>query len=560
MPDSAVVLMMCLIVGLVFAAGTVLFTSLPQVAQSLNANQTDALWLADIYPLVVAALLMPAGALIDRLGRQRGALLGLVLIAIFFPAAGLASSPGPAIAALGVAGVGGAFAFPATLATITAIMPKERRGTAVGMWSASMLGGGSVGAALGGLLAETTDPFWIFAAPGIVAAVLFVPTLALVPESRDERHVRFDVHGAVLSALGVGLFVLGMIEAPSKGWTHPLTLSALLGVGFLALFIRWELRTPEPMLDVRLLMQPRFGMGSFVNVMSWFLAYGNFFLAVQYRVFTLGYGPLKAGVSLVSMMVLVIPLGAYGPRLARRYGARLVMVTGLAMMSAGSVAAALAATTHTYHWVALAEVITFGGLGLVGGPATEAIVDGLPASHQGVASAVNDTTRELGVAVGVAMMGSVFNFAYRNQVAADPVQLPAAMLEATRESAAAGIQLAATLPGEMAIRQLEHVQNAVASGFSAALLAAAAVMALGALAVWRIHPADRPARPLALAPRPAKDTPVSLAQLVAEVHDLRERVAWLEAQLALLQIDDDPTGPLPLLTTPSALAGDPRRG
>ena len=556
-PDSVVVLMMCLIVGLVFAAGTVLFTSLPQVAQSLHANQTNALWLADIYPLVVAALLMPAGALIDRLGRKRGALFGLALIGLSFPAAGLAQSPGPAIAALGVAGIGGAFAFPATLATITAIMPKERRGTAVGMWSASMLGGGSVGAALGGLLAETADPFWIFAAPGIVAAVLFLPTLLLVPESREERRGRFDVGGAVLSALGVGLFVLGMIEAPSKGWTHPLTLSALLGVGFLVMFVRWELRTPEPLLDVRLLKQPRFGMGSFVNVMSWFLAYGNFFLAVQYRVFTLGYGPLKAGASLVSMMVLVIPLGAFGPRLARRYGARIVMVAGLVMMSAGSVAAAFAATTHTYHWVALAEVFAFGGLGLVGGPATEAIVDGLPASQQGVASAVNDTTRELGVAVGVAMMGSVFNFAYRDQITDNPFEVPPAVLDATRESAAAGIQLAAALPRDLAARQVEHVQNAVAVGFSAALVAAAVVMALGAWAVWRIHPADRPVR--AVAHQPASGTPVSLAELIVEVRDLRDRVAWLEAQLALLQVDDDPTGPLPRLNGPSPVTGSADR-
>ncbi|MGQ0629410.1 MAG: MFS transporter [Sporichthyaceae bacterium] len=542
-PDGVIVLMMCLLVGLVFAAGTVLFTALPTVAQDLRASQTSALWLADIYPLVIAALLMPAGALIDRWGRKRGCLIGLVLIGVTFPLAGLAQSPGPAIALLGVAGVGGALAFPATLATITAIMAKERRGTAVGMWSASMLGGGAVGAAGGGALTETVDPFWVFAAPGIVAALLFLPTLALVPESRDDRHARFDLVGAVLSALGVGLFVLGMIEAPSKGWTHPLTLSALLGLAFLVLFVRWELRTPEPLLDVRLLLQPRFGMGSFVNVMSWFMAYGSFFLGVQYRVFTLDYGPLLAGVSLVSMMGAV-PMGAVGPRLAHRYGARIVMAGGLAMMSVGSVAMAFATTTETYHWVALAEIATFGGLGLIGGPATEAIVDGLPASHQGVASAVNDTTRELGVAVGVAMMGSLFNLAYRDEIAGNPFGVPPAILEATRESAAAGVQLAATLPVEIATAQLDHVQSAVASGYAFALAVAAAVMAVAALVVWRVHPADRPIR--STVREPATTSPVSLAQLLVEVRDLRDRVAWLEAQLALLQVDDDDqTGPLP---------------
>lgn len=490
MSHRVVVTVMCLVVGLVFAGGTVLFTSLSNVARELGATQTSALWMVDIYPLVIAALLMPSGALIDRFGRKRGAVVGLTLIAVFFFAAAMADSANAVIFFLGLAGVGGALAFPATLATITTITPRDKRGTAVGIWAASMLAGGTVGAAAGGAISEYVSTFWIFAAPAVAAIALLIVTVVLIPESRDERHVDLDAIGSLLSIVGVGLFVLGMIEAPSKGWTHPLTLSALVGVVFLIAFVRWELTTPRPLFDVRLLLDGRFGSGSIVNVLSWFFAFGTFFLGVQYRTLTLGYGPLKTGLSCMSMALLTIVMGALGPRLARRHGGRLILVAGLVLMATGSVGIAAAATTESYWPIAAAEVLAFGGLGLVGGPATEAIVDALPDSHQGVASAVNDTTRELGVAIGVALMGSVFNLAYRAGISDNPHSLPAEAVEVTRDSPIAGISVAAQLPSEAAGPHLDLVRGSVSAGFSFAMLACAAILVLGAVAVQIAHPKD----------------------------------------------------------------------
>lgn len=487
-----VVTVMCLVVGLVFAGGTVLFTSLSTVAAELGATQTSALWMADIYPLVIAALLMPAGALIDRYGRKRGAVLGLTLIAALFFAASAADSANIVILCLGLAGVGGALAFPATLATITTITPKDKRGTAVGIWAASMMAGGTIGAAAGGAISQYASTVWIFATPAIIAIVLLVLTLAVIPESRDDRHVNLDGIGSLLSIAGVGLFVLGMIEAPSKGWTHPLTLSALVGVVFLIAFVRWELHTPRPLFDVRLLLDGRFACGSIVNVLSWFFAFGTFFNGVQYRVFTLGYGPVETGLSCMSMAILTIVMGALGPRLARRYGGRIVLVAGLVLMAAGSVGIAAAATTATYWPLAIAEVLAFGGLGLAGGPATEAIVDALPDTHQGVASAVNDTTREMGVAIGVALMGSVFNFAYRASISDNPHGLPVEAVEATRDSPIAGFGVAAQLPPDAAGSHLDLVRDSVSTGFSSAMLAGAVILALGAIPVLIAHPKDRP--------------------------------------------------------------------
>lgn len=511
-----VVTLMCLVVGLVFASGTVLFTSLPDIAQELGATQTDAQWLANAYPLVIAALLMPAGALIDRGGRKRGCIFGLLLIAFFFFAASEAQTATSAIWLLAAAGLGGAFAFPATLATITAVLPKERRGTAVGIWSASMLAGGAVGAAGGGLLTEVASRQWVLASPAIIAVLLLPPTLIYVPESREEERRPLDIDGAVLSALGVGLLVLGLTYAPERGFGDPLTLSMFAGLLFLLLFVRWSLVSPYPLLDVRLLTEGRFGMGSFVNVLTWFLAYGAFFLAVQYRSYTLDYGPLTTGASLFPLMILTIPLGAVGPRLARRYGARLIMVIGMVMLSGGSLLIAWAATTETFWWVALAEMIAFGGLGLSGGPAAEAVVDGLPPSKQGVASAVNDTTRELGVALGVAFMGSLYNFAYRSQVDSNSTALPEEALEATRDSAAAGLQVAAGLPGQVAVEQTDVIRSAAASGLTLAMLVAAGILALSAVVVWRCHPDDRPA---------VSD------QAIRSKREMRARIAHLEQEL-----------------------------
>jgi hypothetical protein len=331
-------------------------------------------------------------------------------------------------------------------------------------------------------------------------------------------------------------------------------MSALLGVVFLIAFVRWELHTDRPLFDVRLLLEGRFGSGSLVNVLGYFYAFGTLFNGVQYRSFTLGYGPVKTGLSLVSMAILTIPMGLLGPRWARRYGARFVMSGGLALMALGSIGGALAATTHTYHWVALSEVVAYGGLGLVGGPATEAIVDALPDSQQGVASAVNDTTRELGVAVGVALLGSTFNLAYRNSIGDNPNALPDQALDVTRDSPLAGLHVAGDLAPDAAAAQVNLVRDSVATGMSLAWVAAAVILALGTLAVLLTHPQDspRPRKAGGAAPEPVAptmpdaaepatllvDMPVTLlaaqadvtARIVAQLEDITGRLDRLEAR------------------------------
>ncbi len=534
-PRAAVVVM-CLTVGLVYGAGTILFTALEKVAEELDANQTELQWISGTYPLVIAALLLPGGAFVDRVGRKVGAILGLTTIAGFFAAASQWTDPRMVILCMALAGIGGAMAFPATLATITAVIPADRRGPAVGIWSISLYMGGIIGTSVGGFISEYLAWPWLFLVPALCALALLPAVLICVPESRDVQHKEFDARGSTLAFLAVGLFVFGMTEAPSKGWTHPLTLTAVVGVGFLVLFVRSQLRAQHPILDVRLFRDGLFGSGSLLNLATWFLTYGFFFTAVQYRAFTLGLDPVLLGLSFGLAGPVAVPLAILGPRWARRFGVRPVLVAGAVTMAAGALCVSAAATTNSFWLVALSEALMFGGLALSGGPATEAIIEALPPAKHGVASAVNDITRQLGVALGVAMLGSLFNIAYRQQIGAQSADIDAHAIAGTKDSAAAGLALIPSLPDETQVEQTRVIEDAVASGFSAAMAAAAAVMAICAVLVWRRCPKGVGRTAPTPEPEPgATDMTERLVSLQARCAELEGRITMLDARMIVLE-------------------------
>lgn len=481
------VAVMCATVAFVYGSGTILFSALSVVASELDASQTQLQWITGTYPLVIAALLLPGGAFVDRVGRKVGAVAGLAITSGCFLAATQTTDARLVIVCMGLAGIGGAMSFPATLATIAAVLPRERRGPAVALWTVSLFMGGMVGTSLGGVLSEYVSWQWLLVPAVIAGLAIIVPALIWVPESRDIDNAHVDLRGAVLSVLAVGLFVFGMTEAPTRGWTDPLTLTAVLGVAFAGLFVWSQLAASRPLLDVRLFKDGRFAAGSLFNLLSWFMVYGCFFIAVQYRAYTLGYGPLMAGLSF-GPAALCIPLGMAGPRLARRYGSRPVMISGLLVLALGSAVIALTATSQEYWPVVIGELIAFCGLALAGGPATESIIDALPPAKHGVASAVNDITRQLGIALGVALLGSLFNLAYRADVTSGGGVTPDA-LEATKSSAVQGLDLAAGLPVGLREAQVSTIEHAVAWGYVIAMCALAVTMLVGAYAVWRLCPA-----------------------------------------------------------------------
>lgn len=473
---------MCLSVIVVVGGMTSLTLALPDVGRHLMADQSELQWMVDGYVLVLAAFVLPCGALGDRFGRKWALLAGMMFL--FGPLlwAVVASSPGELIAARCVSGVGAALVFPGTLATITAVYPPERRGRAVGLWSASVIFGGLLGLLASGALITA---FWwgsIFVGTAIAVLVVFALTIVVVPNTSDPEDAHLDPGGSLLSIAAVGSLVLGITEGPLRGWTDGLTASALAaGVVALAGFVAWELRVARPLLDVRLFAHPGFAAGALSIFVQMFCVFGLLFLSIQYLAYVLGYSPLHSGVAILALGLLMLPAAVIADPMARRLGRARVGGLGLAAMVPGLVILAFMNSGSSYWQLALGLAVFGGGLGIAMVPATEAIVEALPIAKQGVASAVNDVAREFGGALGIAALGSVFNGAYRGQIdGADG--LPGELARIARDSPAAGLRMAATL-GEQGGSTIDLVQGSFMHGWTLAMIVAAVVAGIGALLV-----------------------------------------------------------------------------
>lgn len=483
---GAVLFAASLAVVIVVAGVSSINVAIPLIGRELRAGQSELQWVADSYAMVVAALLLPFGALGDRLGRKRVMSAGLVVLAgsqVWAVAAGSATA---LIGARGLAGAGAAMIFPATLATITSAFPVEKRGRAVGVWVASASTGGILGILAAGALVEELWYGSIFVATGVGALVCLAVTLALVPDTSDPEHAHLDPPGALLSVVAVGGLVFGVTEGPVRGWTSTPTLVALLlGVLGCAGFVLQELRTARPLLDVRLFRHRAFTAGAVSVFLQFFAGFGFLFVAAQYLALIRGYDPLQTGLAFLPLGVLVVPLSSQGTRLADRFGRGAVGGVGLGAFAVGFATLATLEPGSSYVRFLVGILIFGAGMALSAPPATEAIVEALPVAKQGVASAINDVARELGGALGIAALGSAFNASYRGAIADVGGGIPTEVVEAVRRSPGAGLAIAAELgaPGE-AVAGL--VRAAFMDGFATTMWLGALALAVGAVfvAVW----------------------------------------------------------------------------
>jgi EmrB/QacA subfamily drug resistance transporter len=484
-----VLIAMCLSLVLVVASVSSLNMAMPQLAIDLSASSTALTWIADGYTVALAALVLPLGALGDRLGRRNVLLAGTVLFGLAALAAVFATSTGVLIACRVVMGVGAAMIMPGTLSTITAVFPVDQRGKAVATWSAFSVSGAIIGMLVAGGLLE----FWgwqsTFGVTAALAAVSFVAALVLTPNTADPDHAHLDLPGAVLSAAGIGGLVFGIIEGAENGWTNPL---ALVGLGLAAAglsgFVLRSLRTPTPLLDPRLFALRGFSAGSIGIVAQFLAAFGFFYVGLQFLQLILGYSPLTSAVALLPMVLAVIPASQLAPRLVERIGVKRVIVSGLVLMAAGFLALAQLDASSGYL-AFIGPLLVFGvGMALAGTPATTAIVSSLPKAKQGVASAMNDTTREIGSALGIAIMGSMYATGYEDSVGDATGALPAEAAHAVSESAAAGLQVASAVPGEAGSRLAHAVQTAFMDGMSTSLVIGAIVVITAAAIITWIGP------------------------------------------------------------------------
>lgn len=475
--QAAVLAVMCFAVIVVIANVASLNVAIPAIGADLGADQSQLQWIVDAYTLFLAAFLLPAGALGDRFSRKAMLVLGLGVMSAATAWSATVDAAEPLIAARALAGLGAAMVFPATLSTLTAVTSEARRGRAVALWAACVSIGGILGIVGAGLILEHNDWPWIFWATSIGCGAALVLALVVAVDTKDPEGAHLDPLGTVLSVVAVGGLVLGITEGPVRGWTDPLTLVGLIAGALAAVgFVVWEVRARRPLLDVRLFAHPRFGSGSLAIFMLFLATFGAFFLCVQYVAYVFGYSPLDSGLALLPVGITVLPASMVAVVIARRLSVYVTEVVGMAVCGLGLVLLSLLDVSSTYPAFAGAFMVFGLGVGLCQTPATEAIVEALPRAKQGVASAVNDTAREMGAALGIAVMGSVFNVGYR--AAVGDAALPAALVDPVKESPAVGLAVAQGDPTVVAV-----VQSAFVDGWVIALWVGAAVVFAGAIGV-----------------------------------------------------------------------------
>jgi EmrB/QacA subfamily drug resistance transporter len=485
---------LCLSVLLVVVDNTIVNVALPSISRQLSASTQDLQWIVDAYTLVFAGLLLVGGNLGDRIGRRRVLQVGLVLFALTSVAAALSRSTNELIACRAAMGAAATLIYPATLALLTDVFSDAReRATAIGIWSAVSGLAVAIGPVSGGLLLRHFTWSSVFYVSVPIAGIALVAGARLLPESRDGAAGRFDPVGGLLSVGGVGLLVWTVIEAPGYGWTSPPTLAGIFGtVAILIGFTVWELRRPDPMLDVRLFANARFSAASGAIALAFFGLFGFIFLITQYFQLVRGYDTLQAGVATLPFALVTGAMSPAAIFAMKRIGTKIVVTVGLACMSAGFVVASGISLESSY-WgrIIIAMTLMAAGLALVASPATDAIMGALPPGKAGAGSAVNDTTRELGGALGVAVVGSVMTSVYGSGVvhALTTQGAPAAAAAAARESVVAGLATAAHLAPSLRGAAALVTRQAFVDGLSAGSLAAAGATALAALGALRFLPA-----------------------------------------------------------------------
>lgn len=489
-----VLAVLCAAVVLINLSTTIMNTALPTLVRDLDASTRELLWIVDAFNLAFAALVLAAGSLSDRFGRRRALVLGLAIFAVASAAGAWSGSPGALVAWRAVMGVGAAIIFPTTLSIIANVFPeRRRRATAIGLWGASTGVAVALGPIAGGALLER---FWWGAAQlatAPVAVATLVLALLLVPESRDPAAPRLDRPGLMLSALALGAFVFGIIEAPERGWLSTATLAVLgLAALLVGLFVAWERRVDQPMLDVRLFANPRFSAASASVTLAFFALFGFIFLITLYFQFLRGYSPLETGIRLLPVALSVAVANLVGVRLGVRLGAKVIVAAGLLLLAGAYLWIAGVDAATPYGEIAGQMVLLGAGMGLTGAPATEAIMGAVPAAKAGVGSAVNDATREVGGTLGVAVIGSVFLSLYRDAFAG--LAAPAEALARARESVGAAFEaaerLAASGQGAAAARLAARAEAGFFDGLAAGCLVAAGVSVAGAIAALLFLPAQ----------------------------------------------------------------------
>lgn len=421
----------------VISAVAGLNVALPSIARDLGASQTQLTWIVDAYTVVFAGLLLLSGALSDRFGRRNGLVLGLVIYLIVATYGLVVDSVDHLIILRSVMGIGAAFIMPSTLSVITASFPPEDRSRAVGVW-VGVAGGGAFIGLFGSAFLMRYYSWHSFFAMNMTLAILgLLGALTVVPNSADTSGKKLDVVGGLISVLLVGGLVYGIIEGAEFGWSsiHALGGFTLTAISLPA-FIVVESRKEFPLLDPRLFLNRGFTMGSLSIFLQFFGQFGFIFVGLQFLQFVYGLTPWQAVLRLMIVPLIVLPMSRIAGVLSKTIPQKYLGSFGLSFLAIGMYIFSTMPLVFSYvhFWSGLA-LFAF-GMALASTPATTAITNSLPVEKQGVASAVNDVSRELGSALGIAIVGAILNTTYRNGMAESLKTIPAALADKVSQSVA----------------------------------------------------------------------------------------------------------------------------
>jgi MFS family permease len=475
---------MCLCVVLIIATVAAINVSIPQIeTSSLHPSNTQLVWIVDVYVIVFASLLFPAGAIGDRYGRKRALLGGLGAYVAGSIFAALASTTPLLLGARTIMGAGAAFIMPTTLAIISETFDGGERARAIAVWAAFTAIGGGVGLVVGGAIVTYLTwqhLFWIGASIGLATL-----TLAAIYAPATERQTGpIDVIGAVLLVVCVAALLTGIIEAPDAGWGGRSNLTAFaISAAALASFAWYELQLAEPLLDPRAFKLPTLRTGALGIATSFFAMFSLYFVNAQFLQYAKGFDPLVTGLAILPATASLYLSSLSSARLGERVGTKMVVIAGMLFMAFGLCLISICGPTTPYPLYALALAIVAVGPGLSNPSMSAGIMGSLPRDKAGVGSAINDTSRELGSALGIAVMGTILTNEFPRHL--PPQVLQALGADVARLSVAEVVRHVHSLSPAMQDSSLYFVRlafaDAVHTGFR---ISAAVVLVVAAMTFW----------------------------------------------------------------------------
>lgn len=488
-------IVLCLSLVIIVMDNTILNVALPTLVRDLGASTSQLQWIVDGYTLVFAGLLLTAGSLGDRFGRRGALRIGLVIFAAGSFASSAAGTANQLIFTRALMGIGGALIMPSTLSILTNVFrdPKER-GRAIAIWAGCSGLAVALGPVTGGFLLQHF--YWgsVFLVNLPIVALTLGGSVLWVPTSKDPAAPRIDVVGAGLSIAALVSLLWAIIQAPDSGWTDGNILAAFaLAAALIPVFVAWELHSDHPMLDVNFFRNRRFSAANGAITLTFFAMFGSLFLLTQYLQFVHGYSALAAGLRILpyaGTMMVFAPLSA---RLVEGIGTKRVVAVGMVLVSAGLTMMSLVGVDTPYPILLIPMLTMAVGLALTMAPATESVMGSLPRAKAGVGSAVNDTTRQVGGALGVAIIGSLVSSAYSSSItsaiASSGQQIPAEASHAVTSSIGAALEVASRVGGTSGQSIASAARHAFTDAMGKGYLVGAAVAIVGAAMVVAFLPA-----------------------------------------------------------------------